>query len=157
MSQLTFFWCPTWQFFLENYGCPPLFPNFCVSISNVGLLCNATVEFPSLQLNVKPVEKYSRAGRVMLMPKVEWQCWLWQFPLSSIDKKPTLLWWWWLFPRVRGFWENVRQFIPRLRFFFYVEIGLRTLIPLFRPGSVQSGPASWDDSDREFPDELGVS
>ena len=22
------------------------------------------------------------------------------------------------FPRVRGFWENVRQFIPRLRFFF---------------------------------------
>ena len=24
---------------------------------------------------------------------------------------------WWLFPRVRGFWENVRQFIPRLRFF----------------------------------------
>ena len=23
----------------------------------------------------------------------------------------------WLFPRVRGFWENVRQFIPRLRFF----------------------------------------
>ena len=27
-------------------------------------------------------------------------------------------WWWWLFPRVRGFWENVRQFIPQLRFFF---------------------------------------
>ena len=26
--------------------------------------------------------------------------------------------WWWLFPRVRGFWENVRQFIPRLRCFF---------------------------------------
>ena len=24
-------------------------------------------------------------------------------------------WWWWLFPRVRGFWENVRQFSPRLR------------------------------------------
>ena len=26
---------------------------------------------------------------------------------------------WRLFPRVRGFWENVRQFIPRLRFFFF--------------------------------------
>ena len=26
-------------------------------------------------------------------------------------------WWWWLFPCVRGFGENVRQFIPRLRFF----------------------------------------
>ena len=25
---------------------------------------------------------------------------------------------WWLFPRVRGFWEDVLQFIPRLRFFF---------------------------------------
>ena len=28
-------------------------------------------------------------------------------------------WWWWLFPRVWGFWENVWQFIPRLRFFFF--------------------------------------
>ena len=26
---------------------------------------------------------------------------------------------WWLFPRVRGFGENVRQIIPRLRFFFF--------------------------------------
>ena len=54
-------------------------------------------------------------------------------------------WWWWLFPRVRGFWENVRLFIPRLRFFFLllffflVEISLRKLIPLFRLGSVHSG------------------
>ena len=29
-------------------------------------------------------------------------------------------WWWWLFPRVRGFWENVRPFIPRLRSFFFL-------------------------------------
>ena len=28
-------------------------------------------------------------------------------------------WWWWLFSRVRGFWENVRQFIPCLRFSFF--------------------------------------
>ena len=43
---------------------------------------------------------------------------------------------WWLFPRLRGFWETVRQFIPRRRFFFFfkVEICLRTLIPLFKPG-----------------------
>ena len=26
---------------------------------------------------------------------------------------------WWLFPRVRGFWENVRQFIPRLCFLLF--------------------------------------
>ena len=26
--------------------------------------------------------------------------------------------WWWFFPRVRGFRENVRQFISRLRFSF---------------------------------------
>ena len=31
----------------------------------------------------------------------------------------TSPWWWWLFPRVRGFWENVRQFVPRQRFFFF--------------------------------------
>ena len=28
-------------------------------------------------------------------------------------------WWWWLFPRMRGFWENVRQFISHLNFFFF--------------------------------------
>ena len=70
-------------------------------------------------------------------------------------------WWWWLFHSVREFWENVRQFIPRLRFlkFFLikVEISSRTLIPLFMPGSVHSGSASWDDCDRMFPDELRVS
>ena len=30
--------------------------------------------------------------------------------------------WWWLFPRVRGFGENVRQFILRLCFFIYLFI-----------------------------------
>ena len=42
--------------------------------------------------------------------------------------------WWWLFLRVRGFWENVRQFINRphfLIFFLKVEISSFTLIPLF--------------------------
>ena len=41
--------------------------------------------------------------------------------------------------------KKVRPFIPRLRFFFFffeVEISSRTLIPLFRPGSVHSGSAS---------------
>ena len=66
--------------------------------------------------------------------------------------------WWWLFPCVRGFWENDRQFIPCLRFFlFKVEMSSRTLIPLFRPGSVHRGSASWDDCGRLFPDELRVS
>ena len=40
------------------------------------------------------------------------------------------------------FWENVRQFIPRLRLFFKVEISSRKLISLFRPGSVHRGSAS---------------
>ena len=51
----------------------------------------------------------------------------------------------WSTYRVRGFGENVRQFIPRLRFFlfFKMEISSRTL-------------ASWDDCKRVFPDELRV-
>ena len=61
----------------------------------------------------------------------------------------------WLFPRMRGFWENIQQFIPHLRFFFSffkVETSLHKLNPLFRPGSVgSSGLASWDDCDRVFP------
>ena len=28
-------------------------------------------------------------------------------------------WWWWLLLRLRGFGENVRPFIPRLRIFFF--------------------------------------
>ena len=42
--------------------------------------------------------------------------------------------WWWLFPRIRGFWENVRQSILCLSFFLFsseVEISLRTLISFF--------------------------
>ena len=44
---------------------------------------------------------------------------------------PNLSWWWWwrwLFLRLRELRENVRLFIPRLRFIFEVEISLRTLI-----------------------------
>ena len=42
-------------------------------------------------------------------------------------------------------------------FFFKVEINSRTLLQLFRPGSVHSGSARWDGCDRVFPDELRVS
>ena len=54
---------------------------------------------------------------------------------------------WCLFPHLWGFGENVQPFIPHLRsfnfFFFKVEIISCALIPLFRPGSVHSGSASW--------------
>ena len=71
-------------------------------------------------------------------------------------------WWCWLFPRLRRFWENVRPFIPRLRplfcfVLFKVDISSRTLIPLFRPGSVHSGSASSNECAHMFPDELRVS
>ena len=42
-------------------------------------------------------------------------------------------------------------------FFFKVEISLHPPIPLFRPGSVHSGSASWDDCGQVFPDELRVN
>ena len=42
-------------------------------------------------------------------------------------------------------------------FFFLVEISSTTLIPLFRPESVNSGSASWDDCGPVFPGELRVS
>ena len=62
---------------------------------------------------------------------------------------------------MQGFGENVWQFIPCLcsffSFFFLVEISSHTLIPLYRPGSVHSGSASWDDCEQVFPDDLRVS
>ena len=69
----------------------------------------------------------------------------------------------WLFSHVRGIWENVRQLIPRQNVFFVgfvlflVEISLRTLIPLFRSGSVHSGSVSWDNCDQVLSDKLHVS
>ena len=42
----------------------------------------------------------------------------------------------------KDFGENIRQCIPRLRFFFKVEISSSKLIPLLKPGSVHSGSAS---------------
>ena len=44
-------------------------------------------------------------------------------------------------------------------FFFTFKVGImsRTLIPLFRPGSVHRGSARWDECGRVFPDELRVS
>ena len=49
---------------------------------------------------------------------------------------------------------------PACAFFFFLffkmEISSHKLIPLFRPGSVHSGSASWDDCDRVFPHELCV-
>ena len=42
-------------------------------------------------------------------------------------------------------------------FFFKVEISSQALLLLFRPGSVRSDSASWDDCGRMYPDKLFVS
>ena len=66
-------------------------------------------------------------------------------------------WWWWLFPRLRGFWENIRPSFQACDSFSKVEISSCTLIPPFRPVSVHSGSVSWDDCSRTFPGKLCVS
>ena len=70
-------------------------------------------------------------------------------------------------PRVRGFWENVRQFILRLWFFvfcfclfvcfFEVEISSRTLIPLFCQDQSTVAQRTETTVTEIFPDELRVS
>ena len=42
-------------------------------------------------------------------------------------------------------------------FSFKVEISSHTPIPLYGPGSIHSGSASWDDCEQVFPDDLHVS
>ena len=69
-------------------------------------------------------------------------------------------WWWWLFSSRAWIWGECSTIHSRpaiFFFFFKVEISSRTLISLFRPGSVHSGSVSWDDCDRVFPDELRLS
>ena len=60
--------------------------------------------------------------------------------------------------KILGEWSTI-HFPPALFFFFFfqVKISSRTLIPLFRLGSVHSGWARRDECDRVFPDELRVS
>ena len=55
----------------------------------------------------------------------------------------------WLFLTCEDFERMFDNSLPACAFlyFFLVEISLRTLFPLFRPGSVHSGSASWDDCD----------
>ena len=59
---------------------------------------------------------------------------------------------------VRIFGRVFNHSFPGCAFFFFeVEISLRTLIPLFEPGSVHSGSVSQDNCGRMFPDKLRVS
>ena len=53
--------------------------------------------------------------------------------------------------------ERKKDSLTFLFFFFKVEISLRTLIPLFMPGSVHGGSVSWDNCGWMFPDKLLVS
>ena len=90
-------------------------------------------------------------------------------PLSSTLGKFDLVWlvchYWcrccWCCSLISLAWilgECSIMYSPPARFFFFsVEICLRTLIPLFVPGSVHSGSASWDDRGQMFPDKLCVS
>ena len=49
--------------------------------------------------------------------------------------------------------ESLVVHSPPALFFFFKVRSARTLIPLFTPGSVHSGSASWDDCSRVFHDE----
>ena len=52
----------------------------------------------------------------------------------------------------RFFWRMFDYSFPAYTFFFFkVEISLRTLIPLFMPGLVHRGSASWDGSWQSVP------
>ena len=66
-------------------------------------------------------------------------------------------WWQWLFARLRGVWENVQLFIPRLQFFsFPLETSWHTPIPLICQN--QSTVAQRAEmTGRIFPDKLRVS
>ena len=59
--------------------------------------------------------------------------------------------------RILGECSTIHSPPTRFLYFLWVEISLCTLIPLFTPGLVHSGSASWDNCDWAFPDELHAS
>ena len=67
-----------------------------------------------MDMRVKPGEKVAIVGDktsgISAIPKLILR-------LYDANKGQVTLCWCWLFPRVRGCGKNVRQFIPRLRFF----------------------------------------
>ena len=59
--------------------------------------------------------------------------------------------------RILGECSTIQSPPAFFKFFFKVEISSHTLSPLFRPESVHSGSASWEDCGKVFPDELRVN
>ena len=45
-----------------------------------------------------------------------------------------------VFPRLRGYWESVRPFIPRLRFFFFIYLRLARALYTTTPYYVLDRP-----------------
>ena len=61
-------------------------------------------------------------------------------------------WWWQISSCLQELLgDGLITLSPLFFFFFEVEMSLHTPIPLFRPGLVHSGSASWDDSGWAFP------
>ena len=76
----------------------------------------------------------------------------WQY---TMPKKVVLLQA--VYSHTRIWAESRIHSLPAVFFFFFrVEVSSRTPVPLFRPGSVHSSSASWDDCGREFSDKLRV-
>ena len=66
---------------------------------------------------------------------------------------------WWSFLKCKDLERMFDKSFPACTFLyvFFMEISSHTLIPLFRPGSIHSDSATWDNCNRVFPDELHVS
>ena len=108
----------------------------CLKFTEATLWHNMMVDFDrfSLTLSKKKQKKGLFSDYYLKIP----------MPVDlTPESSPTMSNLWQLFPQVRGFWKNVWQLNPCLRFFFFfwAQINLRTLIPLFRPGQDQSSVA----------------
>ena len=64
---------------------------------------------------------------------------------------------WWRFLTCVDLGRMFDHWFQACAFLFKVEICSCTLIPLFIPGSVHSGSASWDNCGQKFPNKLRVS
>ena len=75
-------------------------------------------------------------------------------PLKTFVTQYVIMWW--CFVKIMWWWCGF-FLLSHTFFFFKVDICLHVPIPPFRPGSVHSGSATWDDCWKAFPDELCAS
>ena len=90
--------------------------NFCHQ-THQDLTSHSTCKAKQLYLTCKPNSSKTTNSHSARNGQNHWR--LYFVITATRSWQVRWCWCWWLLPRLRGLWENVRPYVPRLRFFFF--------------------------------------